>query len=333
MPKHTKKREGFVLLMTILLIAIAGLLMAGIARYSLRLAVESVEAQDDLQRRWGALSCRRALLQNADAILQKQGEENRKGENSSPDVATLAARVTLGDMTFDLLLADETAKVSLNAIYRRQGKDGVTQTIQKMTLSHGNLQPRLRPYRTNDNFSGIAFDSWGQVFSFNRPSDGFGADASVVDQLPAATGELTCWGEGRLNLERASDDAVERTFETLIDAAAAQRLLELRRNHFIQKAAVEALIEKQKSQNEKLTPEQIEQLAEQQKKLKKWLSELPAGLGLRGEEQSQLAEAVTDRSTCHSLWITVRSRQRSWRQFCVGSRENASEWKERSFWW
>ena len=67
-----KRRDGFVLLTTLVVIALAGFLLAGIARRSLLRAMETVSAQEDLQQRWALASLRRSLLPYAEEILQAQ---------------------------------------------------------------------------------------------------------------------------------------------------------------------------------------------------------------------------------------------------------------------
>jgi hypothetical protein len=67
--RQRKDRNGYVLLMTIVLIAIAALILAGISRQSLLLALKALNAEEDLQRRWGAASCRQAVLMHVKDIL------------------------------------------------------------------------------------------------------------------------------------------------------------------------------------------------------------------------------------------------------------------------
>ncbi|MEZ6048711.1 MAG: hypothetical protein R3C11_24665 [Planctomycetaceae bacterium] len=58
------------LVMALGLILIAGLILAGVARRSLAMATEVARAQEELQRRWGAISTRRVLLENAENVLE-----------------------------------------------------------------------------------------------------------------------------------------------------------------------------------------------------------------------------------------------------------------------
>ena len=59
MKDATGKRDGFVLVMTLVLIAMAAVRLASIAQHSLALSLASHEAAEQLQQRWGAASCQR----------------------------------------------------------------------------------------------------------------------------------------------------------------------------------------------------------------------------------------------------------------------------------
>lgn len=333
--RRRRSRNGYVLLMTVVLIAIAGLFLAGIARHSLSLALSAQQSQEELQRRWSDLSCQQAILLNADHILEQLALDNQAGNAvSSGNAARVSTRFMLGDTEVDLLLADESAKVSLNTIYRRQGKEGVSRLIRQESNSGGILTLHLRPYRTNSNTGDFpAFDSWGQVFSLARSESG----NSIAAGLAGATEDLTCWGGGRLNLERASNAAVEHVCRLAVTDRTMRELLELRKQRLVQLKQDWLASASKSSASDSSTkisqPDEAVDSSATERQRKRWLPELLDELSLREGERKQLNELLTDRSDCCSLWITIRSKQRSWHRLCLANSTGDMKIKCWSFCW
>jgi len=306
--------------MTVVLIAVAGLFLAGIARQSLTLALNAHEMQETLQRRWGELSCRQAILPRADAILkQQQGPVKENDAEGTIGAVSVSARVVLSGMTFDLLLADESAKVSLNAICRYQGDEAVGRLISEMPQSSGILPVRLRPYQLrSDATNSPAFDSWGQVFALDRVE---GPKAAQL--LEAATTEMTCWGGGKLNLERATDENVERIGRLAVGEKVISQLLEHRK---------QCLAKRNTSQREaKTATTKAEAMAAAAQK--SWLPELLDTIKVRASERRCLNDLFADRSTSYSLWTTIHTTKRSWCQLSILDASVESQPKCCSYCW
>jgi len=270
--RRQSHRRGYALIMTVVLIAIAALLMAGVARQGLQLAAQASAAQADLQRRWGVFSCQRAVLCQAEEILARQEAAQREADGRLGGIPAVATEMRLGTMSVALLLADENAKVSLNAIHARRDKETVARVVQEMAGLSG-LDVRLRPYRRAADAEHLpAFDSWGQVFALEEGR----ADTQAPKSLAAATAELTCWGDGKLNLRRASRDALERVCRLEASPTIVGRLLELM---------------------SKPSPWKLAGLLDQ--------------LRLAEGERQRLEQLLTDRSLCHSLWIVATTQERT----------------------
>jgi type II secretory pathway pseudopilin PulG len=308
-----RRRSGYVLLLVIVMIAIAGLLLAAVARQSLLLAIQGVEARESLQRRWGATTCQRVFLERAEDILKQlvdDPSQDADPQKPPPDHAT--AKIVLGGMVFDLLLADENAKVNLNAIYRLRNVDEVRRIVRESANAGERLEVRLLPLRVKSTQADQpVFESWGQVFAVNRMAQ----DRPVPEQLMAATTQTTCWGDGRLNVLRASDWRIERLCRMVVAPAAIDRLLEWRRQYFAQQQEKrrQAAASQQSSdaQTNAATRPASTQDAGQ---------DYAAALGqlqLRQGEQQQIGELLTSRSTCHSLWVTITQGKRSWSSYMV----------------
>jgi len=114
--RRVRQRSGYVLIMTLVMIVIAALSLAGLARRSLLLANESIIAQRELQRYWGTQSCRHLLLDQANAIFENLEAPHAEGELPWPAPRQLTASVTLAGMTYRLWLGDEDAKLNLNTL-------------------------------------------------------------------------------------------------------------------------------------------------------------------------------------------------------------------------
>lgn len=223
-------REGYVLIMTLVLITIAALSTAGVARRSLQLAHEAIEAQARLQRHWGATSCRRLLLENAEEIFLELEKEYEDGERPWPAPHLLQSQVQLAGMNYRLWLSDEGAKLNLNTLTARLPNE------RRQMLFHfsGNeipfaLHPDLSPAAKRKK---RWFSSWGQVVNLNEV-----LDAGPLDQLLRATSKITCWGSGKLNIRRTSDKVLLTVSSEAVSQKVGQKLLEARQNATVPKLA------------------------------------------------------------------------------------------------
>jgi len=152
----------------------------------------------------------------------------------------------IGGVTFDLIIADEDAKLNVNQVYhmsgRRRTESAVGELVGPIARRSIRLLPATRPM-TNELLedtpdSGAesapegeaepgmadiprAFRSWGEVFDLSALSANFGNDAA----LPNVTADLTCWGGGGLNLRRASDASIQAVAATVLSDAGAGRLV------------------------------------------------------------------------------------------------------------
>lgn len=289
------RRRGFVLAMVVVLIAIVGISMAGMARRSLELAEQAATAQENLQRRWGVLSCRRVLLGRAEELLAKQAELNRSEEAGWPLPGTISGEFVLGRLRFVVFLADEDAKVNLNAVYRR-GRGGISRVrkaVYEMS-GPGALFPQIQvPSHGGSRSEQAPFQSWGQIFDLGSPSA-----ADGPRRLREATREITCWGGGQLNLVRASDEAVRSVVGTEITNDVVRKLLALRREPGVEK-----------------------------------LEDLLRGLALRQSDLTKLRQLVSDQSQCHSLWVLVQSDRREWATLVIDRPGGESGAEQQTFSW
>lgn len=261
---NARRRSGFVLVMTLLLIAISAVMLVGLSRQSLMLAMEAVEAQDSLQQRWAAVSFQEHLLKRAADLFGEQDRQFRESGVDGPSPWFIEGEISLGGQSFQLILGDEDAKVNLNTCYRRQDRQQLASMVRAISKHSSPSDVRLRPYRVSHGDENVlpAFDSWGQVFSLDLET---GIPPTTLARI---TQEMTCWGSGRLNIVRASDKSLEQVCRMEVTGSTIQRIRELRRN---------------------MDSVRLDKLFSQ--------------LLLRESELEALREILADQSTCYSLWV------------------------------
>ena len=269
MTRRTQRR-GYVLLITLGLIGLVGIALAGLARYSLRLALDSRVALEDAQQRWGEISCRRILLDRADEILDAEVPVDAATAPRWPRPSRFTVSFVLGEEQFNVLLSDESAKVNLNAVLRTKPAKAA-QMVRDICDEWDSTPPRiqLRPQQA-DPKADPRVESWGQVFDL----PGFEPAGAVPAALAAATMEMSCWGDGRLNLRRASDDALRRVAGLVLDGRELAKLVEARQTW--QATSMDDMLRT---------------------------------LSLRRGKYVALRRLLSDESDCFSLWLDVETNE------------------------
>lgn len=302
MMQRSTKPRGYVLVMTLLLLALAAVALAGVTAESHRRAIEALTAQDNLQQRWGAISCHQALLPLAADIL-----ESARNQADKPP-SRVNARVLLGGVGFRLVFADEQAKANISLLTQRLNGPLLRETINSLIgpgatfslspspgipLEESSPSPPPTPTPTPAAKPGPAttqstetpilqtFFTYGQVFGGAAPSMLMGGDrfGGMADQL-------TCWGDAKLNVTAASPAAVAAVAATVLEKD------EMLRFHRAQEK----------------TP------------LKKW-TDLFKEVNILPDKVALMRKRVTDKSACHSLWVASDGRVKSRYRFAVMSGE------------
>ena len=276
------RQRGFALLMALVLVALAGVLMAAAVRRSSRAVLEANAAREDLQRRWGALTLESVLSSRIGQILDE-------AEAQSPEpLVSCRKTVTLGDMAFELIFCDEQAKANVNALYDRQGLRGLMAAAESL-VSRANLagmsvllQPQAA--RTAEP-TGMApggienlFRCYGQIFA------DFDVAAWTLADQEQVLDRLTCWGDGRLNFRRCRPEVLEAVAAGILTVAQQDQLIALRK--------------------------EIPGIS---------LDEAMKRLELTDEHRRQAAAALTGNSACASMWTIARTDRRRWYRLLVQS--------------
>lgn len=278
--------------MVLVLISVASLSLAGLARQSLRVAAEAGDAQHRFEREWSTLTLQRALLFEAEALLEQQTLKTQGDELIWPLARQIAGHVQTGEWEYRFLLADEDAKVNLNRVLREDPNSFATVVMSLLQSSNqSSLVPMVPPAQAQSEKRNLApLQSWGQVF-LSRTS---GPQRSPAIAIREATDEMTCWGNGRVNIRRASETAV-RTICRLA----------------VPPPTIEALLTERQSAN------------------LVGLDDLLARLELKASERFAFQRLLTDESHCFTLWLVVSDGKREWTQLIVSpsAHENSSTWQ------
>ena len=280
--------RGYILPMTLALVAIAALVLARVCREHMRRSLRAARDTDELQRRWGMLSCQATYLRQAEAILESS--ELAAGRAT----AAVQTGVNLGGQQFELRFADDSAKLNLNAVYRRSDIASVERLARDGARRSGtSLAVHLRPMNRGaksaaDEDPPPAFGSFGQIF------DESGIPSAAAIEL--ATRDVTCWGDGKLNWRRASAAALAEALHG--DRQSAARILALQKRG----AAANA-------------------------------QELRQALGTAPDAAKNADDLFIDSSTAQSLWVTCGDPQSPAARFAVRRTQDHGRASVTSFTW
>ncbi len=188
--------------MTLALIAMAGLVLVGLARYSLSISAEVARARNDVQGRWGTRTLSQCILPRAEEICELATQVEGPARSQQTPAGPLLSTVRLGEMDFRIVLDDESRKVNVNRLYVAGGTEEVYEALKELGISTHLLSLAPSPGRVG-NSRYQPFDSWGQVFALDKVP----LEEPVAPWLQSTTGDVTCWGDGRIHYARASERA------------------------------------------------------------------------------------------------------------------------------
>lgn len=217
-PRH----RGYVLLLVLAVLVIAGTVLAGAARRHCDAALAAAARAERMQLHWGMLSCQAFAAGNAERLLAR-----REAETLAPAV-TARADLHLGRMEFALEVHDEQAKANVNLLAGRHGHAGLAERLT--ILQYGQrraLLVRLQPAPPAEGVISkvpAEYRSHSQLFVFGQPTDLIDMDAPV----PGAVQRITCWGSGRVNLARAELPVIRQVLDDVLDETRLARLRRFR---------------------------------------------------------------------------------------------------------
>jgi len=272
------QESGFTLVLTLVVLVLLVVSVAGLARRSVEAAMEARHARDSLQSRWALVSLRHTLR---DALPRRLEEEfaqavsDWEGEGGDPPFdgrrRTIDAVLSLGGTDIALHLADEQAKVEVNALLREEGSDGARRRIERL-IEDAWDRPRVRltPHPLDfQRQTGLPpLSGYAQVFeAFERPALGE-FERSALHYLAVSS-------NGQLRLQLAADEALRARLEGVLRRETLELLGERRSEY--PAASVDELVR---------------------------------SVPMSSEERIEVRRRLTDRSSAYALWLETHRGER-----------------------
>lgn len=278
-----RKPRGYALVLTLVLLAIAVTAAAGVARRVNDQALQTSRTHDQVQRKWIDLSCRRYLLPAAPTVI-----DNAEAQTQTP-IISVAERFELNGTAIDAVFSDEQAKVNINPIFRSLGKQRSQALLQSLGTRFTMPPVTLRPVVVLDEGRSTStgdkhFHSLDQVY--RKPIE--------LDKIQ--TCPVTCWGDGKLNIRRASRHSLETLTTHTVPGAA------------------------------RLSPADIDtilQLRAEQPGI--GLAAVLNQLGLEQAQRVQLGKLLTDKSSTHALWLSIDNGARVYRAVATTTSSSSTD--------
>jgi hypothetical protein len=264
-----------VLVVALALLVLAATVMVGISRAAIRHTAAARDAHADLQRRYGSISIRAAILPRAESILVNTEAVQKQ------TVPTTRGQLQLGGFTFNLILSDEQAKANLNRLIQRSDAQSVETRLRGALTGSGlGRAVRVRPAPILSDKT-VPFRGIGQVFDLTDTAPARLLNGNRFGGAPLDL--VTLWGDGRVNLRRASVASARLALAPPLSSVDVDRLLA-------------GAVERQ-------TPGP----GEATDPLVRLLAKVNVPYSIAGE-----SVGVSLGSSCHSLWVITSDGRREW---------------------
>lgn len=300
-------RRGYILLLTLLLLALMAIGMTGLSRSSLELALKAQQAEVELQRRWAIQSVQRGVMTLGPLLLDQQfeaylNEFNQQFGTGSIDESllpnpprTLIGSIAFGSLDIDFVFSDEQAKYNVNQLLEERADPlEASQFLDDLLTSlPGGIKPsiHLRPIH-EDVAHAMGVQRVASPGSLVEVADYPLIINSLSNRIDEETwwDHVTCWGDGRLRLSRASDETLWAMCYPILERLEIDRLLDFRRQH-----------------SETTIPQ------------------LLLGVPLSAAKRAQLRHRLTETSSAYSLLMVIQGRDRGWHLLTVAESIGTSD--------
>lgn len=213
--RRKRLRDGVILLIVLMAIVVLTTTLASVARSNTQTQITVLQKQRRLQQRVAMTTTQRAVMSVARIGFGRQSA-------GAPAARAFGETISIGGVKLNLVIADEDAKVNLNALYDRADRLSCEQAIGDQVPLSAQRAIDLRPRRPSGSSADRAFASWGEIFDYPVLVQSEG-DLRVLAEM---TRELSLWGTGRLNVWRASEDSIVAVCRDVVQDGLAQRLAE-----------------------------------------------------------------------------------------------------------
>jgi len=292
-------RSGFALLMALVLVMLAGVALAGIARRSATEALHARTDVEDLRHRWAVTSLRallgpriaptlaeagRAVAEDRNRREQNRGSTGQRDDVDAPPMRSMWLSLELAGQRYDLRFTDEQAKVDVNRLLEATDTGTVRSVVEQLVSGHGgrqgaSVETDLHPIVRGD-FAADAIErldaiaGWGQLFNPPEPG-GLPAALAGSPDRPGLTQHLTLFG-GPINIHTAPEAVIRAAGGAVLGVYRTEQLMQAR--------------------------------AEQRNfALRDWLD---GQSDWEDRQRSTAGQWFTGTSNTHGLWLIARTRQR-----------------------
>jgi hypothetical protein len=325
--KRRHRAGGYVLLVTVGLLVLSSTLLVAVGRVAVQHALDARIASNDLQRRWGVASCRAAILPQSDQILTRASRTTEKA------IPVIRVSLPLGSQRFDIIVADEQAKANVNSMIDDVGVDAANDQLRAGLSGTGvigaillrpsylvfaagagdNSATTTRPLGPRPWVTGL-----GQIFDCVPPQRMIGRIIGV-DSSPAD--RVTCWGSGAINLMRAGRPALRLALGSELTDLEIDRMIEARNKALAAGGGEGRTHPAVATPSGPPPPPPDADL----------VTRLLFNAKVSPKHRAKLA--LTTVSTCHSLWLVVHDRQRSWHHLFVADDTSSLQPRIECFEW
>lgn len=240
---NTNPHRGFALLLTLVLVLIAGVSLVALARQSTGEALQAVEAAESLQRKWAVASCRRTILERAGKVMDAANTSyaiNNAGERAlifDEPIVHHWVSCSLAGIDYDLVVTDEQAKFNPTEMQLKVGKNKTAQTLRRLIQAglskHSDpvevvLRPMQEGLNDGDPTTSInlskpdridVYRHYGQIFDNTSPQVLLG-----TRERPGPASLVTLWGDDKLRFNRASSVVFRETLKPLIGSEGVEEM-------------------------------------------------------------------------------------------------------------
>jgi len=235
-------------------------------------------------------------------------------------IPVLRETLVLGGERYTLIVSDEQAKANVNSMLERSDKSGAEGRIRDAVSGSGlgnliMLRPEPLPLREGpasrpSEYAGPPpwVTSFGQVFN------GVGPERLIAGSGVRPAEQLTCWGNGAINVMRVSEGALKLAATPSMTNIEAGRLIEVRNAAFESRT-------RPKLMTAGNTPAPGLDAA--------------SALLAQAKVDPKVRQKVgfTAKSTCFSLWIVTQDTRRTWYRLYVIDDYDTKQARVESFAW
>jgi len=257
--------------------------------------VQARDAADAVQREWAVRSARRTLLARPEPLIDaaergtdELGDPAEAYQNAPMPELRVACQMAGG--RYEFVITDEQAKLNVNQLLPLPENEDLGRVIRRLPPrglkdEASRLDPR--PLDKNRRSVGGALPlptirAYGQLFDRPDPARLVGDD-----DKPSLVRSVTCWGDGKVNLRRASSEVIMARCADPLGRRTASLLIEAR------------------DQN---PYDSLSDLLKREDRID-------------ADKRAAVRQFVTDQSTAHGLWIVAHQGERAWHHLAVKAQE------------